>query len=63
MSATRSPSSRLEGPPPPDTAILARFPGRCPCCACPIKRGDLIVPIAGLWVHDDCDQATKDAER
>ncbi|MEK6272454.1 MAG: hypothetical protein AABM42_07375 [Actinomycetota bacterium] len=41
----------------PDTAILARWPGRCPYCVRPIKRGDLIVKVAGQWLHDDCDKA------
>lgn len=39
----------------PDAAILARWPGRCPYCVRPIKRGDLIVKVAGSWLHDDCE--------
>jgi hypothetical protein len=65
VSATRSQPSRVEGPAPPvgsDTAILARWPGRCPYCVRRIQRGDLIVKVAEQWLHDDCDKAAKDAE-
>ena len=40
-----------------DDAILARWPGRCPYCGRAITRGDLIVKVAGQWLHDDCDRA------
>lgn len=53
-----SPRREIESPlAGPDTAILARWPGRCPYCVRPIKRGDLIVKVAGQWLHDDCDKA------
>jgi hypothetical protein len=64
VTATCPESNRIEGPlAARDTAILARWPGRCPYCARPIKRGDLIVQVAGQWLHDDCDQAAKDADQ
>lgn len=51
----RSPSGRRISDP---EAILARWPGRCPFCAGQIDRGDLIVQIAGEWVHDACPAST-----
>ena len=40
-----------------DGAILARWPGRCPYCAKPIERGDLIVKVAGQWLHHECPES------
>jgi hypothetical protein len=58
MSAIRAHDQGRDGLAGPDVAILARWPGRCPYCARPIRRGDLIVKVAGQWLHEDCDKAT-----
>jgi hypothetical protein len=42
---------------PRDEAILARWPGRCPYCAGPIRVGELIVHTGGAWLHGNCDKA------
>lgn len=40
-------------------AILATWSGRCPFCARPIRRGDLVVNVAGQWLHDDCERVVE----
>jgi len=34
--------------------IMARYPGKCPRCGCPISPGDPIVRAGGRWIHADC---------
>jgi hypothetical protein len=46
-----------DAPAPSDSAVLARFPSRCPYCSRPIRPGELIVGISDAWQHDDCDEA------